>query len=129
MVKRPPALVLEPKGDGFVLRRTDAAGKSRSLTLSDNDVLQLAQAALSLRGHILAKRSPAGGSHPAVMATSVARLRLGVDALAEDVLLTLIAPSGVPVGFALSDEVAQLLVDHLPTEIAKLRAAKTKTRQ
>jgi hypothetical protein len=128
MAKRPPGLSLEQMRDGFVLRRTGADGKT-SFTLSDDDVLQLAQASLSMRGRILEKRSPPGGSHSAMMATPVARLRLGVDALAEDVLMTLVSPSGAPMGFSLSEEVAQLLVDHLPQEIAKIRAAKATPRQ
>ena len=128
MPKRPPGLSLDPKGDDFILRRTSAAGKTMGMTLSDEDVLTLAQSAPLFRDRILSKRTPEAGAISAVFVTPVERAHLTVDILENNVLLTMIAPSGASIGFSLPEEIARLLVERMPVYLAQLRAAKP-TRQ
>jgi hypothetical protein len=121
MPKREPGLTLDPKGDDFILRHTAADGKTRSLSLSDNDVLSLAQSAPVLRDRILAKRNPAGGGFSAVYATPVVQIGLAPDALGENILLTMVAPSGAQVTFGLPRHIAQHLAERLPDHLAQVQ--------
>jgi hypothetical protein len=129
MPKRPPGLTLDPQGNDFVLRRTTPDGKTRSLVLSDDDVLSLAQSAPLFRGRILSKRNPEGGTLSAVYATPVVQIGLAPDALGENILLTLIAPSDAEVTFELPPHIVGHLVQRLPAHLARALAAKPSTRQ
>jgi hypothetical protein len=60
MAKRTPGLVINEKGEDFVLRRTNAAGRTFAMTLTENDILTLVQSAQRLRDRILARRSRPG---------------------------------------------------------------------
>jgi hypothetical protein len=63
MPKRALGLTLDPKGEDFILRRTNAAGRTVSMTLSEDNVLTLAQSAQRLQDHILVRRSRSGAGH------------------------------------------------------------------
>jgi hypothetical protein len=129
MPKRPPGLALDPEDDQFLLRRTGPDGRTKSLVLSNEDVLSLAQSAQLLRERILSKRNPAGGEYSAVYATPVVQIGLAPDALGENVLLTLITPSGAQVTFELPPHIVDHLVERLPVHLAKAKAANPSTRQ
>jgi hypothetical protein len=123
------SLTLDPHDNDFVLRRVDASGASAEIVLSDDDVLSLSQSAQLLRDRILSKRTPVGGTVSAVFATPVVQIGLAPDALEENILLTLVAPSGAQVTFSLPSHIARHLVERLPVHLAKARAASPATRQ
>jgi hypothetical protein len=129
MPKRAPGLTLDPSGDNFILRRTTANGRTVGMTLSDGDVLTLAQSAPVFRDRILSKRNPAGGEYSAVYATPVVQIGLAPDALRENVLLTLVAPSGAQVTFELPPHIVDHLVERLPVHLAKVSGATPSMRQ
>lgn len=99
------------------------------MTLSDDDVLALAQSAPAFRDRILAKLHPAGGEYSAVYATPVVQIGLAPDALGENILLTMVAPSGAQVTFGLPPHIVGHLVERLPAHLAKVSAATPSTRQ
>ena len=119
-------LSVDPKGNDFVLRRTDSNGTVAEIDLSDEDVLSLSQSAQLLRNHILSKRSPAGGTVSAAFVTSVVQVGLAPDLLGENVLLTMVASSGAQVTFSLPLYIVDILVDRLPVHRARA-AVKTPT--
>jgi hypothetical protein len=129
MPENESTLTLDPSDDGFVLHRTTSDGKTESLFLSDIDVLSLAQSAPVFRERILAKRNPTGGGVSAVYSTPVVQVGLAPSALGENVLLTMVAPSGAQVSFELPPNIVQILIDRLPAHLAKALAAKPATRQ
>jgi hypothetical protein len=124
MSENAASIALEQTPEGFVLRRTDTAGKTDELTLSAEDVLRLAQSAQRLRDHILAQRNPRGDSVSATVVTPVARIRLGPDALGESILLAMIDGSGAEMTFSLVPEVARPLAERLPVHLARIEAVK-----
>jgi hypothetical protein len=128
--RKKPGITLASKGDDFVLRRTDASGKTTSLTLSKDDILTLSQAIPSLRGHVLAGQSPGGGAISAVAMTEVVQLELNHDVHKSEIHLTMIDRHGARVGFALPPAVARPLADRLPARVDLIEAAATtRTRQ
>jgi hypothetical protein len=130
MAKRPPGLVLDPKGDGFVLRRTDAAGKTTSVTLTKDNIITLSQSIPSLRDHILAGQSLGAGAISAVAMTEVAQIALNHDVHQSEIHLTMIDRHGARVGFALPPVVARALADRLPARLDLIEGvARTRTRQ
>jgi hypothetical protein len=130
MAKRQPDIVLDQKGDDFVLRRADAAGKTTSIALSKDDILTLSQALPALRDRILAGQSLAGGAISAAAMTEVAQIELNHDVHHSEIHLTMIDRHGARMGFALPPEVARPLADRLPRRVDLIEgAARTRTRQ
>lgn len=129
LTKNSSSLSLDPSGDGFILRRTTGDGKTESLSLSDIDVLSLAQSAPVFRERILAKRNPAGGSVAATYATPVVQVGLAPSSLGENVILTMVAPSGAQVSFEIPPNVVEILVNRLPAHLALALAANPTSRQ
>lgn len=115
-------LSLDPIGDDFVLRKIMPDGTAATITLSEADVLTLAQSAQSLRDHILARRSREGAAHSPVAVTPVVQVGLDDGSLGETIHLTLIAPSGSRASFELPLEIAGLLAQRLPERLARLKA-------
>jgi hypothetical protein len=124
MPKRNPGLTLDSKGNDFIMRRTTANGRTAGITLSDDDVLTLAQSAPLLRNRILSKRTPGGGSVSAVFVTPVVQIHLTVDVLEENILLTMIDRSGAQTAFSLPDDIARHIAERIPEHLARVRAKK-----
>jgi hypothetical protein len=55
-------LALEPRGDGYVLSRSDSKGVTAELELSEVDVMHLARLAANFARGIIASKAPAGCS-------------------------------------------------------------------
>jgi hypothetical protein len=123
------SIILDHASAGFVLRRIDASGTPAEITLSDEDVLSLAQSAQLLRDRILSKLTPEGGAVSAAYSTPVAQIGLAPDVLGENILLTMVAPSGAQVTFSLPPHIAQILAERVPVHLAKAKAATLRTRQ
>jgi hypothetical protein len=115
-------LTLDPQGDNFLLRQVTTEGTAVSMTLSDSDVLKLAQSARTLRHHVLAKRSREGAE--AVALTPVAQIELNTDLHDSEIHLAMIDGHGAKEGFLLTLDLAQSLLHRLPTFVARLTGAK-----
>jgi hypothetical protein len=124
MPKSTSTLTLDPDGDDFVLRRVDESGALSEMKLSDDDVLTLGQSSPNLRQRILAKRTPQSGVVSPVFATNVVQVGLAPDTLSEDILLTLVAPDGSQVTFALPPHIARHLSERLPHHASLVESAK-----
>ena len=94
------------------------------MALSDEDVLTLGQSSPGLRHKILSKYSRGSAGVTAVFASKVAQVGLAPDTLSEDVLLTLVAPNGVPTTYSLTPEIARILIDRLPHFVSLIETAK-----
>jgi hypothetical protein len=130
MPKKTPGLSLDPKGDDFILRRTSTNGKTVSVTLSNDDIITLAQSIPSLRDRILAGHNLTRGAISAVVMTEVTQVVLNTDLHRSEIHLTMIDRHGAQVGFALPLKIARPLVDRLPVRVAQIEAAaKSRIRQ
>ena len=128
---KPPGITLDPKGNDFILRRTDTKGRTNSITLTKDDILTLSQSIPSLRDHILSGQSPGDGTAISFVAvTEVAQIGLNTDVHRSEIHLTMIDRHGAHVGFALSPEIARYLAQRLPARVAEIEAAaSTRVRQ
>ena len=126
MTGKPNSISLEPKGQDFVLTRTDADGNQESIMLAENDVLTLAQSAQRLKDHILERRTPKGSGVATGILTAVSRVALNVDIHQTEVLLTLFDRHGAQAAFSLPLAVAKPLSERLPVRVLEIEAAATK---
>jgi|SRR5262249_34640946 len=106
---------LEPEGDHYILTNETGA----SITISDQDVLTLAQSAQRLKDHVLAKYSRGEGA-TAVVATEVVQVAVNTNLHQTHLQLGMIDPAGARTRFALPLDVAKELVGHLPARVAEL---------
>lgn len=118
------AIKLDPKGSDFILTRYDDKGTESTISLSELDVLTLAQSAQALQLEILRRHDPRGDSHLAVVATDVAQIELTPESLGQAILASLIARDGSRTTFAIPEQIVALLVDRLPIYLAEMRAKK-----
>ncbi len=119
------SLSLDERGQGFVLRRVDDKGRSSEITLSEANVLTLAESAERMRDSVLARYRRTGSEHPPVSVLLVDHVELNLDALSTSLQLTLVCPNGwrSPC-FALPSLVARSLYQSLPEYLSKLEAPK-----
>jgi hypothetical protein len=122
------AIKLDPNGSNYILTRRDDKGSGSAITLSPLEVLTLAQSAQALQLDILRRHDPRGENYLAVVATDVAQIELNPESLGQAILMTLIAPTGSRLTFAVPEQIVALLVERLPTYLAGMRAKKM-TRQ
>lgn len=114
-------LDLIKENDGFVLKVKGFDGAITNVTLTDSQVLTLANSALSLEERILAKRDARGGGAFAVMAVAVDQFRVQSDSLGQDLLLTVQSPNGRQMVFAFPPHHAQRLATEVPMEVAEMQ--------
>jgi hypothetical protein len=119
---------LHPDGSNYVLTHRDDSGVENKITLSNVDVLTLAQSAQSLQLEILKRLDPKGGDHLAVFVTDVAQFSLSLESLGHAILTTLIAPNGTRLTYAIPEQLADRLIQQLSAQLAQLREKKL-TRQ
>jgi hypothetical protein len=110
-------LKLEPAGDDYLL----STANGMSITLSDADILTLAQSAPLLRDHVLSKHSRGGVN--ARSSTPVAQAVLNTDLHRTEILLEMIDQYGTRVGFVLPLDVARPLSERLPHRVAEIEQA------
>lgn len=91
MPKIGPGVTLDRKGDAFILRRRQRRGRPKQITLSANDVLQLAPNASNLRQTAMTILNPRTG---ALFVTPIARVVANPDALSENLLVGMADRSG-----------------------------------
>lgn len=103
------SIALVAVGNEFIVTHVDAQGEQTALSLSEADVLSLAQSAESFRDHIVARHTPSGGGHPPVVTIPIARVGLNHTLLESDLLLSLFQTSGKEHLFSLPQQVAATL--------------------
>lgn len=124
MPEQDSKLSLDPDGNDFLLRKVAADGTATAIKLSDADILTLAQSALILRSHVLAKRSREGAD--AVMLTPAARIELNTDLHNSEIHLAMIDRHGASAWFSLSLELARLLRDGLPPRVSEIEKSRAR---
>jgi hypothetical protein len=121
----PSGLDLREDGDDFILDVTARDGTTTQVKLTSEQLLTLAQSAPKFRERILSRRSPTTAGIQPVLATTVVQVGLNQDALGQDLLLSLVAPTGTQLTYALPIQIVELLVERLPQWLDKMRRLKT----
>jgi hypothetical protein len=118
-------LSLDEEDDAFVLKQTHSDGTVIAMRLSDEDLMSLAQSAPTFAQKALSKHTlPDESGMSPVIVTEVVRVGLHGDALGENILLTLFAPSGANQTYALSDDIVDALGNRLPAYLVEMRQRK-----
>ena len=123
MPEVPFGLSFDQSDDGFILRRKNADGNIVAITISRDELFGL-KATMSLWSDRMIQASQAEflGSVHALVAHPIARVRLIADAVRENILATVEAPSGEQMTLSLSKPVAEYIATELPAVLASLRA-------
>jgi hypothetical protein len=122
MPEVPFGLSFDQSDDGFILRRKNADGNIVAITISRDELFGL-KATMSLWSDRMIQASQAeSGSVHALVAHPIARVRLIADAVRENILATVEAPSGEQMTLSLSKPVAEYIATELPAVLASLRA-------
>jgi hypothetical protein len=121
-------LDLTEDGDGFILTVVDATGAATKTKLTAEQLLILSQSAPAFRERILSKHKLSVPGMDVVLATPVVQIGLNEDSLGQDILLTLIAPTGGRLTYALPVHIAEHLAERLPVRVADLKN-KNQTKQ
>ena len=101
-----------------------AEGTQAEITLSEANVIVLAQSAQRLKDQILARHTPKGAGVSPLISVPVARIRLNTDLHLSEILLGMIDGAGAEMTFALPPEVARALAERLPVRLAEIEKAK-----
>jgi hypothetical protein len=121
MAKREPGVSIDQKGTGFILRRTVESGRISQITLSAQDVLQLAQSAHNFRQTAMSLLYPAAAG--AVYATPLDRIAVTRDALGKNILLSMADRSGGSTIFEASPGIAADLAEKIRSSLAEIQAS------
>jgi hypothetical protein len=106
-------LDIQPTDDGYVLLRTTADGITQSMSLSNLEVMELAQSATSLQAGVLARLQPSGTGAAAVVTAILEKFRVTTDSLEESVLLEVRSPNGSQVIYTIVPMTARLIAQEL----------------
>jgi hypothetical protein len=113
---------IEERGSAYVLIRTEAAGPSTEMVLSEKNIITMARSAQRLNAAILARRSSPEVS--VVVLTPVARVRLNADLEHSEVHLMMFDQNGAEAGFLLPLAVAEALAERLPARVTEVQESK-----
>jgi len=127
MPKREPGITLDQKGADFILRRTSESGKTNQITLSAQNVLQLAQSAHNFRQTARSLLFPAATG--AVYATPLDRVAVNRDALGENILLGMADRSGGSTIFEATPDIAENLAKEIQSSLAEIRSSQLSQHQ
>jgi hypothetical protein len=117
MSEIPLGLTFDRDDEGFILRRKDNDGSIATFRISEDEFPGL-KATISLWMDRMIQASQAvSGSVQAVVAHPVARVRALPDALQENVLLTVEAPSGEQMTLSFPPAIA----DYIVSEVGRVR--------
>jgi hypothetical protein len=111
---------LTEDGDHFVLKSTLPDGSGSSVILSAKDLVTLTQSSHLWQDRVVLRLNPRAKEASAVVATRARKIGLNVDALGESILLSLIAPNGSKVTYALYKNISLELSKQLPIYVSKL---------
>jgi hypothetical protein len=111
---------LTEDGDNFVLKSTLPDGSGSSVILSPQDLMTLTQSSHLWRNRVLLRYHPRANEASAVVATRTRKIGVHIDALGESILLSLTAPNGSKVTYALSQNISLELSKQLPIYVSQL---------
>ena len=114
MPEIPMGLSLDQDDDGFVLRRREAADAVTAIHFSEAEFWGLKDIISLWTDRILARRQTGSGAVQPVVAHPVAQVRMLPDAVQENILLTVAAPSGEQMTLELPFHVAKYIADEIP---------------
>jgi hypothetical protein len=112
------SIQIEERGDGYVLLKTDEAGRTSEMTLSSESALSLLRSVQRMTDRVLA-RLHAGASN-AVIVSEIARVEFEVDAQEAQILMTMIDPDEAAQMFCLFEHTARDLLRDLAREVENL---------
>jgi hypothetical protein len=95
--------------DEFIFTHIGEYGAKTILTLSETDVLSLAQSAENFQDHIVSRHTPKGGGRPPVVTLPVDRVGLNHTLLESHLLISMFQASGREHIFSLPRHVAEAL--------------------
>ena len=121
-------LTLQEDGNDFILSVTDEDGTVSQVRLTEAQMMTLSQSAPAFRERIVLRRSPEGGNVSAVVVTPISQIGVQPDSLGTSVLLTLQSTTQGRMVYALSPQIARLILEHLPASLAEIESAQP-TRQ
>jgi hypothetical protein len=113
----------EETDNGFLLREIREAQPPIDITMSEDDLLGFMATVSLWRDRILLRAQAKSGQVQAVIAHSVSHLRLNVDAMDANILLTFGSDSGAGMTFSVPPEVAALLAAEIPPLLDKIAEA------
>jgi hypothetical protein len=122
MTEIPLGISFDETDDGFVLRRKSADGHMDAIAIQRDEFFGL-KATIDLWSDRMVQASQAeSGSVHALIAHPIARVRLIPDAVRENVLATVEAPSGEQMTLSLAKSVAQYIATELPNVLSEMNA-------
>lgn len=110
----PVGLSFDETEDGFIIRQKDFDGKVAEIKLSEEDFWGLKGTIALWSDRILAHRQAGSGSVQALVVHPVAQVQLAVDVLQQDVLLTIVAPTGAQMVLAFPPHIAAHIAAEIP---------------
>lgn len=111
-------------GQDFVLSVTDATGITTTVKLTAEQMLALFQLGPAVQEQILSRQNSSRNNIEFVFVIPVTQIGLNEDALAESILLTLIASDGKRLVYELSQNIAQQLSERLPVRLVQIQKKK-----
>jgi len=124
MPEIPFGLSFDQNDDGFVLRRKEADGSVVAITMAPEELVGFrTTVALWLDRRMSQARVESGSVQPIVV-HPIAQVRLVSDALEENALMTVAAPSGEQMTLSFPPGVADYIVAELPNLLATIRRAR-----
>lgn len=115
----PPGFSFAETDDGFILYRKELDGTCVSIPLSSGDLWGLKANIDLWADRILSHAQPISGSARAIVSHPVGGVEIAMDALAENLLLTLFAPTGERMTFSLPVSVADYLAAEIPSTLRR----------
>lgn len=112
------SLELDPTGDQFILRRTDSAGATSSIQLTEDNILTLARSLPTVRDLVLARHTRSGAV--AIEVVEGTGIEVNHDPHATAIHLTFLDRHGRRSAFSVPLTLAKDLVLSLPQWIQRL---------
>lgn len=117
MSEIPPGISFDETDNGFVLRHKSADGEVVSIPISRDEFFGLKTTISPWSDRMLQASRAASGSVQTIVAHPIVRVRALPDALQENVLLTVEAPSGEQMTLSFLPAVA----DYIVAEVGRVR--------
>ena len=117
------ALTFDEEENGSIIGRHNADGTRISINLSKVELIGLSEKiSLSLE-RISSQAVMEGGAVHDIVSLPVTEVGLAHEALGENLLLTLVTPTGHRRIFALPQSAVALLIENMPLYLSEMRAA------
>ena len=124
MPEIPFGFSFDQNDEGFVLRSKQADGTVTSIAMSAEDLAGFRTTVALWLDRRMSSALAASGSVRPIAVHRIAQVQVFPDALQQNVLLTVMAPSGEHMTLELPPLVAQHLADAIPALLAQMSAAK-----